>query len=102
MTTPCIGDEDYLKKQWEELKTRNNRTPEIINTKKKYHFAKCYKEFIEIYKELKKQLEFDLLYDSKGFIAIRENQIKEFSIIYIHGGGINGNESMLQRYNHKY
>lgn len=78
----------------------NDTPPEIINTNKKYHFAKCYKDFIEVYQELKKQLEFDLLYDSKGFLSIKENKNIN-NIIYIHGGGINGNNSMLKRYKHK-
>jgi 1-aminocyclopropane-1-carboxylate deaminase/D-cysteine desulfhydrase-like pyridoxal-dependent ACC family enzyme len=98
LTTPCIGDEIYLKNQWEELGIENKTPPRIINTQNKYHFAKCYKEFISIYKELKKYIEFDLLYDPKGFISIKQNPQDGFNIIYIHGGGISGNASMLNRY----
>ena len=103
MTTPCIGDEIYLKKQWKEIGVINKI--KIINTAKKYHFGKCYQEFLDIYKKTKKQIEFDLLYDSKGFLSLEENYninySKNYNIIYIHGGGISGNSSMLERYNFK-
>ena len=98
LTTPCIGDEKYLKTQWKELNITNATPAKIINTNHKYIFAKCYKDFISIYREIKKQIEFDLLYDSKGLISIKENPHNEHNIIYVHGGGISGNASMLERY----
>lgn len=74
---------------------------------KKYHFGKLYKEFFEIHDELLKQtnIEFELLYDSLGWISI-DNYLKKIknevnNILYIHQGGIIGNISMKQRYLHE-
>lgn len=103
ITCACVGDEEYLKKQFLELEKENH--PTILDLDKKYHFGKLYKNFYEIHKELKKQtnIEFDLLYDSKGWICINKhiNYYKN-TILYIHQGGILGNISMLQRYQYKY
>jgi 1-aminocyclopropane-1-carboxylate deaminase len=106
ITCSCVGDEEYLQKQFEELEQSN--FPTILQREKKYHFGKLYKEFYKIHLELKKQtnIEFDLLYDSLGWIMfekyVKENSDKKFKYLYIHQGGIIGNESMLQRYEHKY
>jgi len=106
ITCACVGDEEYLQKQFEELEQSN--FPTILQREKKYHFGKLYKEFYKIHLELKKQtnIEFDLLYDSLGWIMfekyVKENSDKKFKYLYIHQGGIIGNESMLQRYEHKY
>ena len=81
--------------------------PKNLQRLKKYHFGKLYKEFYEIHNELLKQtnIEFDLLYDSLGWICI-DNYLKNIRnnnhILYIHQGGIIGNESMYDRYKHKY
>jgi 1-aminocyclopropane-1-carboxylate deaminase/D-cysteine desulfhydrase-like pyridoxal-dependent ACC family enzyme len=50
------------------------------------------------HKELKKQtnIEFDLLYDPIGWRAVLEHNLS--NILYIHQGGLIGNESTLQRY----
>lgn len=106
LTNPCVGDEIYLKKQFEVLEKDN--FPTIIKPLKKYHFGKLYKEFYEIHKELLKQtnIEFDLLYDSLAWLCFEKyvNEIKDknFTFLYIHQGGILGNISMLERYKHKY
>lgn len=106
LTNPCVGDEIYLKKQFEVLEKDN--FPTIIKPLKKYHFGKLYKEFYEIHKELLKQtnIEFDLLYDSLAWFCFEKyvNEIKDknFTLLYIHQGGILGNISMLERYKHKY
>ena len=105
LTCACVGDDEYLKKQFYLLEEDNH--PTIIKTNKKYHFGKLYKEFYEIHNELLKQtnIEFDLLYDSLGWICI-DNYLKNIRnnnhILYIHQGGIIGNSSMKQRYLHKY
>ena len=105
LTCACVGDEEYLKKQFLELENKNH--PRILNRKKKYHFGKLYKEFYQKYKELLVQtdIEFDLLYDSLGFIVLEEymNTLeKKQNILYIHQGGILGNETMLERYERKF
>ena len=106
LTCPCVGDEEYLKKQFEVLEKKNH--PLILKTDKKYHFGKLYKEFYEIHNNLLTQtnIEFDLLYDSLGWICF-ENYVKQLkeantTFLYIHQGGIIGNESMYDRYKHKY
>ncbi len=105
LTSPCVGDDEYLKKQFEKLEQTNY--PTIIKTDKKYHFGKLYKEFYEIHNELLKQtnIEFDLLYDSLGWICFEKyvNSLnnKDYSFLYIHQGGLLGNISMLERYKYK-
>ena len=102
-TTPCVGDSEYLKKQFLNLESKN--LPTILNIDKKYHFGKLYREFYDIYLELlhESKIEFDLLYDPKGWIVLdRFKDEIEQNIIYIHCGGLIGNETMLKRYRNKY
>ncbi|PUE66051.1 1-aminocyclopropane-1-carboxylate deaminase [Arcobacter caeni] len=106
LTCACVGNEEYLIKQFESLE--KNYHPTIIKTDKKYYFGKLYKEFYEIHNELLNQtkIEFDFLYDSLGWICF-ENYVKQLkeentTFLYIHQGGIIGNESMYDRYKHKY
>ena len=105
LTCACVGDEEYLQKQFEMLEKDN--FPTIIKRKKKYHFGKLYKEFFEIHNLLKEQtnIEFDLLYDSLGWIVLEDyvkNCKNNYEFLYIHQGGIIGNTSMIERYKHKY
>lgn len=106
LTCACVGDEEYLKKQFEMLEQRKH--PKILQRLKKYHFGKLYKEFFDIHNELLKQtnIEYDLLYDSLGWICLNNylNSINniDFSILYIHQGGLIGNISMKERYLYKY
>tara|TARA_B110000046_G_C12985061_1_gene395215 strand:- start:960 stop:1823 length:864 start_codon:yes stop_codon:yes gene_type:complete len=104
LTCPCVGDEIYLKKQFFELEVNENKHPTILKTKKKYHFGKLYKENYEIWNELKEQtnIEFDLLYDPIGWNTMLNNIDEDYTYIYIHQGGLIGNESMIQRYIYKY
>jgi 1-aminocyclopropane-1-carboxylate deaminase/D-cysteine desulfhydrase-like pyridoxal-dependent ACC family enzyme len=51
-TTPSIGDKDYLLEQMGALEDIPNNLI-ILEPKKKYHFAKPYPEFLEIYKKTK-------------------------------------------------
>jgi len=98
-TTPCVGNTEYLKEQMQSLSTiPDNLT--ILEPKKKYHFAKPYKEFYEIYKKLQDAgIEFDLLYAPSMWLSLLE-QTQE-KILYIHSGGVSGNASMLLRYEKK-
>ena len=98
-TTPSVGDSTYLKEQMQALCD----IPEnliILEPKRKYHFAKPYPEFLNIYKRLLKEgIEFDLLYSPSLWIALEEQT--EEKILYVHSGGVSGNESMLKRYSQK-
>jgi len=98
ITTPCVGDIEYLKKQMQTLgKIPKNLT---IIQYRKYHFAKPYLHLYQIWKSLKKDIEFDLIYDPIGWEVIMKKNLK--NILYIHQGGLKGNESMLLRYKHKF
>jgi len=106
LTVPCVGDEEYLKKQFLDLESDKNLHPTILTPPKKFHFGKLYKENYQIYKELleKTKIEFDLLYDPIGWQTLLRYLLTYQStniptIIYIHQGGIQGNITMLQRYN---
>jgi 1-aminocyclopropane-1-carboxylate deaminase/D-cysteine desulfhydrase-like pyridoxal-dependent ACC family enzyme len=99
-TTPSVGNSLYLKEQWQALNEK--KEPIILETKKKYHFGKLYKDFLDIQQSL--EIEFDLLYAPKMWIAILEN-IEQFNnepMLYIHSGGVSGNETLLDRYQRKF
>ncbi len=104
-TTACVGDENYLKKQFLELEKDENYHPEILSLEKKYHFAKLYKENYKIWLKLQQQtgVEFDLLYDPLGWrVLLAHPEVFSIPTLYIHQGGVLGNESMLPRYKRKY
>lgn len=98
-TVPCVGDTAYLQEQMSAL----HPIPEnliILEPKKKYHFAKLYLEFLEIYaKLLESGVEFDLLYAPSLWLSLLEE--KKEKVLYVHSGGVSGNESMLERYRAK-
>lgn len=98
-TTPSVGDASNLEKQMSRL--GNGMKPNIIETKDKITFGKPHRALFQIYNEcLEAGVEFDLLYDTKTLLALREN-IELFvdrDVVFIHSGGLYGNESMLLRY----
>ncbi len=99
-TTPVIGDITYLETQMQALSPIPPNLI-ILQPEKKYHFAKPYKEFFEIYKKLKHAgIEFDLLYAPLMWKMLLEKTQEE--ILYIHSGGITGNKTMLKRYIKKF
>ena len=98
-TTPCVGGVEYLKEQMSALHLIPDNLI-ILEPNKKYHFAKLYPEFLNIYENLLKSgIEFDLLY-APGMWKFLLEQTKE-EVLYIHSGGVTGNESMLKRYEKK-
>ena len=98
-TVPCIGDSTYLKEQMQAL-YEIPKNLVILEPSRKYHFAKPYPEFLDIYKKTKDTgVEFDLLYAPSMWIALLEQTTEE--ILYIHSGGVSGNKSMLKRYQQK-
>ena len=111
LTCSCVGDDEYLEKQFLELEIEN--FPRILEKNKKYHFGKLYSEFYFKHLELKEQtnIEFDLLYDSLGWIVF-ENYVKglkekienidDYRFLYIHQGGVLGNATMIERYKRKF
>jgi 1-aminocyclopropane-1-carboxylate deaminase/D-cysteine desulfhydrase-like pyridoxal-dependent ACC family enzyme len=104
-TTPCVGESDYLQQQFEMLEKDTLYFPTILKPSKKRHFGKLYRESYNIWLKLQTQMniEFDLLYDPHGWLTLLENiQIFDKPTLYIHQGGLLGNESMLRRYKRKY
>lgn len=98
-TVPCVGDVEYLKTQMLSLVDKLPENLVILKPKKKYHFAKLYPNFFEIYKRLLDSgIEFDLLYAPGMWEALLEQTDEE--ILYIHSGGVSGNKTMLERYCH--
>ncbi|MFW6307198.1 MAG: 1-aminocyclopropane-1-carboxylate deaminase [Campylobacterales bacterium] len=98
-TTPSVGDALYLEKQMDRL--GSGFSPNIIETEDKILFGNPHPKLYQIYKEcLDAGVEFDLLYDSKTLLALKE-KLEYFvgrDIVFIHSGGVYGNESMLPRY----
>jgi 1-aminocyclopropane-1-carboxylate deaminase/D-cysteine desulfhydrase-like pyridoxal-dependent ACC family enzyme len=105
-TCACVGNSSYLKEQFLQLETDESFHPIILETKKKYHFGKLYEENYTSYNKLLKQthIEFDLLYDCVGMntLLFHQDKIDINNILYIHQGGIIGNETMIPRYERKY
>lgn len=100
LTVPCVGDSEYLKKQMLLLGDIPKNLV-ILNPRKKYIFGKLYKELFLLWQKLKKTgIEFDLLYDPIGWDTIEYYNLK--NILYIHQGGIKGNESLIKRYEYKF
>lgn len=104
-TCSCVGSDEYLKEQWKMIDDDESIFPTILGSQKKYHYGKLYKELYELWYELKIDMgvAFDLMYDPVGWqkFLLHIDEI-EGTPIFIHQGGIKGNESMLKRYERKY
>jgi len=104
-TTPCVGDAIYLRKQFSMLEPNTLFHPTIVTIEKKHHFGKLYRENYKIWLKLRQQtgVVFDLLYDSIGWrVLMAHPEIYRKETLYLHQGGLLGNESMLPRYERKY
>jgi 1-aminocyclopropane-1-carboxylate deaminase/D-cysteine desulfhydrase-like pyridoxal-dependent ACC family enzyme len=105
-TTNCVSNEKYLKEQFQHLSKNSKEYPIIINTKKNYKYGKLYKEHYQKLEEIKNSsnIEFEYIYDAKGIFSIEENknEFENSTLIYIHCGGILGNEIMNKRYIEKF
>ncbi|NKQ41561.1 MAG: 1-aminocyclopropane-1-carboxylate deaminase/D-cysteine desulfhydrase [Sulfurovum sp.] len=104
-TCACVGDSIYLKKQFLDLEKDETMHPTILSLDKKHHFGKLYKENYKIWLKLQEQtgVIFDLLYDPLGWRTLLAHpKVFDKPTLYIHQGGVLGNESMLPRYERKY
>ena len=104
-TCACVGDSAYLKKQFFELEENEKYHPMIVSLAKKHHFGKLYSENYKIWLKLHKEtgVVFDLLYDPLGWrTLLAHSELFDKPTLYIHQGGVLGNESMLPRYERKY
>lgn len=102
-STPCVADEKFLNEQI--LKLAPNAKVEILSAGTKFHFAKPNPILFKIWKEVcaQSKIEFDLIYDPVGFLALFKNLSRfKNEILYIHQGGILGNETQLKRYKRKF
>ncbi len=101
-TAPIVGDRHYLQEQMQQL----GEIPanlQILQPAKKYHFARPYPELLAMYSALKEAgIEFDLIYGVGMWLTlIRHMQTIHGTVLYVHSGGLPGNPSMVQRYEHK-
>jgi 1-aminocyclopropane-1-carboxylate deaminase/D-cysteine desulfhydrase-like pyridoxal-dependent ACC family enzyme len=104
LTCACVGGSEYLKQQFKQL--NGLHFPTVISIREKHHFGKLYQDDYRIWRQLydETNVEFDLLYDPLMWLSLRpwRQQNPEKTLIYIHQGGILGNESMANRYRRKY
>lgn len=104
-TTNCVGTKEYLIEQFLHLENDKDMHPNIISTNKKISFAKPHRQILEIYKQwLESNIEFDLLYDCIMWQAIADNLhlFKKYkNRLFIHSGGLGGNQTQLKRYEYK-
>lgn len=117
LTCACVGDDTYLKKQFNQLNPDQTQWPTIISSRKKFHFGKLNKNHYLLWQHLLKEtgIEFELLYDPIGWYCLLDylsnndvsnscvsNNNSTIPTFYIHQGGLVGNQTMLPRYQRKY
>ena len=104
ITCPCVGGKDYLIDQIQSLDVEHH--PNILQLDSKHHFGKLYHNDYLIWQALleQTQVEFDLLYDPMMWQCLLNwhPNNSDKTILYIHQGGVLGNESMLPRYQRKF
>ena len=96
---PCVGDANYLIEQFNFL-APDAKKPTILPPTQKYTFGKPHIDIYEIYTYLLDAgIQFDLLYDCIAWLCVQQNlHLFDNETIFIHSGGLRGNETMLMRY----
>ncbi|ESE42851.1 pyridoxal-phosphate dependent eynzyme [Shewanella decolorationis S12] len=105
LTCAVVGGDEYLAQQFYELNPNAAEHPQILNVGKKYHFGKLYPEFYAMWQRINaSDVQFELLYDPLGFMVLEKflPQWGASPVMYIHQGGLLGNETMLPRYQRKF
>lgn len=101
LTCACVGNKNYLIEQFNEL-DKSAPFPTILGQEEKHHFGRLVKQEYQLWLDLNEQtqIEFDLLYDPFMWQCLRDWLPKNpnKTLLYIHQGGIFGNESMIGRY----
>lgn len=101
-TSVLVGDETYQYEQWKRLS--QGPYPKILHCDKKRKFAKPYDDYLQMHKEIEAEtgIVFDLIYAPKTWMEMMELfcELSE-PLLYIHTGGLSGNETMLERYRFK-
>jgi 1-aminocyclopropane-1-carboxylate deaminase/D-cysteine desulfhydrase-like pyridoxal-dependent ACC family enzyme len=104
-TCSTVGDDEYLREQWRMVENDETIFPRILTSQKKYHYGKLELDLYTLWRDLKENMgvTFDLMYDPAGWMKflLHVREI-EGTPLYIHQGGLIGNESMLARYQRKY
>lgn len=101
LTCAVVAGDEYLRQQFYLLNPHAEEHPQILNAGKKYHFGKLYPEFYAMWQRVcAAGVQFELLYDPLGFIVLEKylQQHTTIPVMYIHQGGLLGNETMLPRY----
>lgn len=98
-TIPCIGDQKTLMQLFKQTLPSAQYYPVILDTQKRYHFGEPHPELLDVHQSLLSStgIEFELMYDAKAWLVLRNWKCNK-PILYLHNGGISGNESMLARY----
>ncbi|ANO33042.1 1-aminocyclopropane-1-carboxylate deaminase [Vibrio breoganii] len=104
LTCACVGGNEYLHSQWQELGGKD--FPTVLSANYKHHFGKLYESEFRIWQKLEKitNVEFDLLYDPYMWNCLLPwmDENPDIKVLYVHQGGILGNETMLPRYLRKF
>ncbi|MRJ02687.1 MAG: 1-aminocyclopropane-1-carboxylate deaminase/D-cysteine desulfhydrase [Epsilonproteobacteria bacterium] len=104
LTVPCVGGREYLQRQFSTLEPDSSCHPTILEPPRRYPFGRLSRELWEIWGEIVggSGIEFDLLYDPVGFITLKAHNLFGEKLLYIHQGGLLGNETMIARYKAKF
>ena len=101
LTTPVVGDKAYLLTQMQMLGPMPQNL-HILESPRKYHFAQPYAEFLAIWQELQEAgITVDLIYGAAMWHTLLQAGPLHGPVLYVHSGGLIGNETMLSRYRHK-
>jgi len=102
-TTPCVGDADYLRRQFSLLQPDPASHPLVIEPPFRHVFGKLDETSLAIWRALKDEtgITFDLLYDPVGWRTLLCARLAS-PVLYVHCGGVEGVASMLRRYRRKF
>ncbi|MDH4199168.1 MAG: 1-aminocyclopropane-1-carboxylate deaminase [Spirochaetia bacterium] len=103
-TVPCVGSRKYLMEQMQSLHGIPDNL-HILEPPLKIKFAQPHRDLLEVYLGLQKNgLEIDLIYDAAAWLCIKQNLpvFQNKNLLFVHSGGIHGNESQLKRYRQLY
>ena len=106
ITCSTVGGDDYLTTQF-ALLVDEGYFPTVVNDGRKYHFGKLTKRCFDMWESVNESgIEFELLYDPVGFLVLKDYLVKHLDwhgdIMYLHQGGLLGNQTMLPRYQRKF
>ena len=101
VTAPSVGDGRTLRTQWRSLDCEVPH-PLVLERLGKIPFARPMPLFLSTWRELKEQgIEFDLLYAPRMWLELLEEPSLPDPVLYVHSGGVSGNETQLAKYRRK-